>query len=938
LSETRFLTRLRTAAQVLRDTPEKPKNDFDTILEPNGDGELVPDPQASQRSWLPFPTYPTIGGLMLPYGGGADYGDSNNSFARAYTAVWAVRTCVDTYAYAIGQVPTRVIFNATYDRKNDKELARSDDVKPRHIWYEATRWHQRRLNIGLISAMLYNSMLTDAIYTLKVISEYNSSPRLQVLNSQGMTVEDSRGYVSRFYYSAAGGQRTYEPDVIAYNHGFNPFYDTRGASLVASIINKINIDQNLDTFLQAFFQNDAMPGQTVAPPDGTQWTDAQWEQIKAIFREQLTGVRNRRRTALFNQAVDVTNNDEPDISKHMSIEDPVVTAIFSAFGVPQALVGDNSATPYKDAPALMENFIRLRIKPIALDLQNYINDLCLPHLDKSRDVRFEFDFSALESADTTNVNLYEIGNAYVNNLNTLNEAREKMGDPPLEGGDRLSNGLTIEQIKAGAYVKPDGTIVVPEAQPTIPTAPTALPAAQTPALLPAQAEREETRSVTVMLGLANDASLVTLQQQVKSFMKGVQVEWNAPDTFHVTLIHLPDVDDGGLARLMSWCQSVDLPALALKVGSLNYFQGVGEYAVHFRIRQNPTLTDLQTNTADWLEGQGYSLSPYSQPSMYAPHITMGYAQDKPQRWTFDSKLSVQPQTLQLSYNGEIVYERDWPEASRHVHRHMEGVETWELDTPDSLHEAQLKELDQWATFLSARRGKPNTRTFEPNYLRGEKAERIRAAIEAAPPGEEMNVFRAIRQEMAMRDVQATRIQFEDAFDTAIKAALNGHMNRRQWGIEMRRIVLRGINAAYRDGLKAGGVDDEPDQAEQEKITELNLNQREYINNLSARLFKDEAVTPEMAEQRAQMWWGNSIQPAYYAGFESAAKNQMVEFVGDDGKESCPDCQRLKGQRHRLKDWTRKNMVPQQDGESYECGGWQCQHYLAAIEGRARGSW
>jgi HK97 family phage portal protein len=880
----------------------------------------------------------TINGLAIPYGGGADYGDSNHSFARAYTAVWAVRTCVDTYAYAIGQIPTRVIYNATYDRKNDKELARSDDVKPRHIWYEATRWHQRQLNIGLISAMLYNSMLTDAIYTLKLMSQYNSSPRLQVLNSQGMTVEDSRGYVTRFYYSAPGGQQTYEPDVIAYNHGFNPFYDTRGASLVASIINKINIDQNLDTFLQAFFQNDAMPGQTIAPPSGDQWTDSQWETIKAIFQE-MRGVRNRRRTALFNQPVDVTNNEEPDISKHMSIEDPVVTAIFSAFGVPQALVGDNSATPYKDAPALMENFIRLRIKPIALDLQNYINDLCLPHLDKSRDVRFEFDFSALESADTTNVNLYEIGNAYVNNLNTLNEAREKMGDPPLEGGDRLSNGLTLEQIKAGVYVKPDGSIVMPEAQPITPTAPTALPATQTPALLPAQAEREETHSGTIMLGLANDASLVTLQQQVKTFMKGVQVEWNAPDTFHVTLIHLPDVDDGGLARLMSWCQSVDLPALALKVGSLNYFQGVGEYAVHFRIRQNQTLTDLQTSTADWLEGQGYTLSPYSQPSMYAPHITMGYAQDKPQRWTFDSKLSVQPQALQLSYNGEIVYERDWPEVSRHIHQHSEGVETWELETPDTLHEAQLKELDHWMLFTKQHfTNRAKRDGYECTYLRGDKAERIMTAIQAAPSWDDCQIFRKIRQEMAVRDVQATRLQFEDAFDTAIKAALDGHMNRRQWGIEMRRIVLRGINAAYRDGLKAGGVDDEPDQAEQEKITELNLNQREYINNLSKRLFKDEAVTPEMAEQRAQMWWGNSIQPAYYAGFESAAKNQMVEFVGDDGEESCTDCQRLKGQRHRLKDWTRKNMVPQQDGESYECGGWQCQHYLAAIEGRARGSW
>jgi HK97 family phage portal protein len=896
--------------------------------------------QVLRGATLPFPVHQlptTINGLAVPYGGGTDYGDNNASYARAYVALWAVRACVDTYAWAIGQVPTKIVFNTTYDRANDKELARSDDVKPRHIWYEATKWHQRELNIGLVSAMLYNSMLTDAVYTLKIMSQYNSSPRLQVLNSQGMTVEDSRGYVSRFYYSAPGSNRIYEPDVIAYNHGFNPFYDTRGSSIVTSIVQKINIEHNLDTFLQAFFNNDAMPGMTVSPPAGVSWTDLQWERMKAVFRE-MKGVRNRRSAAMFNEAVEITQNEEPDIQKHMTIADPINKAILSAFGVPSVLVGDNSTTPYKEADSVLANFIKLRVKPMALDLQNYINDLCLPHLDKSRDTRLEFDFSVFEAADTTNINLYEIGNVYINNLNTLNEARQKMGDEPLEGGDRLANGLTLEQIKMGGYVKPDGTIVIPEAQPITPTAPTALPAAQTPALLPALSEREETRSVTVMLGLTNDASLVTLQQQVKSFMKGVQVEWNAPDTFHVTLIHLPNVDDGGLARLMAWCQTVDLPALVLKVGSLNYFQGVGEYAVHFRVRQNQTLTDLQTGTADWLEGQGYNLSPYSQPSMYAPHITMGYAQEKPQRWTFDSKLSVQPQTLQLSYNGEIVYERDWPEASRHMHSHSEGVETWELDTPDSLHEAQLKELDQWVTFLSARRGKPNIRAFEPHYLRGDKAERIMAAIEAAPPGEEYAVFREIRGEMAVRDVQATRLQFEDAFDTAIKAAMDGHMNRRQWGIEMRRIVLRGINAAYRDGLKAGGVDDEPDQAEQEKITELMDNQREYINNLAARMFKDEAVTPEMAEQKAQMWWGSSIYPAYFEGFESAAKNQMMEMTGDDGEDSCHTCQTLKGQRHRLKDWTRKQLIPQVHGENYICNGFNCHHTIVPIEGKARGNW
>ena len=61
-----------------------------------------------------------------------------------------------------------------------------------------------------------------------------------------------------------------------------------------------------------------------------------------------------------------------------------------------------------------------------------------------------------------------------------------------------------------------------------------------------------------------------------------------------------------------------------------------------------------------------------------------------------------------------------------------------------------------------------------------------------------------------------------------------------------------------------------------------------------------------------------------------AKNKMLTFVGDDGKESCKDCKRMKGQRHRAKWWIEKGMIP--GSSAYECGGWQCAHYLQDDEG------
>ena len=61
-----------------------------------------------------------------------------------------------------------------------------------------------------------------------------------------------------------------------------------------------------------------------------------------------------------------------------------------------------------------------------------------------------------------------------------------------------------------------------------------------------------------------------------------------------------------------------------------------------------------------------------------------------------------------------------------------------------------------------------------------------------------------------------------------------------------------------------------------------------------------------------------------------AENKMLTFVGDDGKESCKDCKRMKGQRHRASWWTKHDMVP--GSSSYECGGWNCEHYLEDDQG------
>lgn len=61
-----------------------------------------------------------------------------------------------------------------------------------------------------------------------------------------------------------------------------------------------------------------------------------------------------------------------------------------------------------------------------------------------------------------------------------------------------------------------------------------------------------------------------------------------------------------------------------------------------------------------------------------------------------------------------------------------------------------------------------------------------------------------------------------------------------------------------------------------------------------------------------------------------AGNKMLTFVGSDGKESCKDCQRMKGQRHRASWWVKNDLIP--GSSKYECGGWNCEHILVDDNG------
>ena len=84
-----------------------------------------------------------------------------------------------------------------------------------------------------------------------------------------------------------------------------------------------------------------------------------------------------------------------------------------------------------------------------------------------------------------------------------------------------------------------------------------------------------------------------------------------------------------------------------------------------------------------------------------------------------------------------------------------------------------------------------------------------------------------------------------------------------------------------------------------------------------------------AEARAE-GYTNSLDALYNGAKLAGAGNKMLTFTGDDGAESCADCQRYKDQRHRASWWIAHNAVP--PSREFECRGYNCDHRLTDDEG------
>lgn len=172
----------------------------------------------------------------------------------------------------------------------------------------------------------------------------------------------------------------------------------------------------------------------------------------------------------------------------------------------------------------------------------------------------------------------------------------------------------------------------------------------------------------------------------------------------------------------------------------------------------------------------------------------------------------------------------------------------------------------------------------------------------------------------LKSIQSTRLDSEQAITDLLDKAVEGDVRQAAFVTRMMSIIRGYGFQAYRDGLKAGGVNDEMDEDDIAQAERLAQEQRRYVNGIASQIYEDDKVTTEETEGRASMWFSKSIYPFYLLGLESASANLAVMWVMNARKENCVSCQALDGQVRRIKYWM-STIIPK--SINLACSGYNC---------------
>ena len=851
-------------------------------------------------------------------------------YARAYALCEYAFRCVEMVASDVAAIKHGV---------RDKNTQEPID---NHPLTQALAWARRNLYQDVLSLWQKALYIFGECYLLPVPNGFTTNTGrnvyggLQWLNPLAVEPVVLGGRLQGYDYNGSSSFRRFAPDEIIFDKVTSIFDDMRGQSRLSVALHAVNIDAEIKRYTLDSFLKDMRMSGILTGRANSGITESDLNAAVAKLKEQ----RDSRLVALA-APLEYQQVQHKFTDTQFQASDDARRRITTALGVPMSVVGAWDDAHYQSAPAQIAWYYDHVIFRECDRLTLFINDVILPYFDPSGAAEWYFDresVAALAEDQATKIATY---NARLNAGGmTLNEYRQALGEKPVPNGD--------------VYYIPSGVVITPAAQlgtmPLAPEVPALAAVTPTPAQPEAVAALETGKSACLMLKIGAHPDLIGLQQRVKRLCEDKAIpiaSWNAPDEFHITLAYAPTASDEQIAALSAVLPELEWDEdMTIKLGRLQAFDNVGEYPIVFRVSKTADITELQESAYELFTASGIAVSGHHQPARYIPHITMAYAaQSIGKPILYRSLTRIEPSAVELWHGDELIYSRPFqqPEAPPPEPEQPPPapVEPDEQDAtksaPVDFITAALDELSAWRKKVR-NTGAYKAGSFKTYLIRDEIAANVYAALSTGNDELIADAFKTARELISTKSIQATRLLFEDAFETLLADALAGSITRRQFSGRLRSLLELNIYRAYVDGLRDGGVDDDPSEDEQKEINALIADQGQYISGLADAIYKDEdtIISSAVAEQKPAMWFNKSVNPAYLAGLAAADGNSLYEWVYGNTEESCADCQKLNGQRHRMKDWTRKGLLPKVD--TLECKGFNCKCTLVKASGKARGNW
>jgi len=101
----------------------------------------------------------------------------------------------------------------------------------------------------------------------------------------------------------------------------------------------------------------------------------------------------------------------------------------------------------------------------------------------------------------------------------------------------------------------------------------------------------------------------------------------------------------------------------------------------------------------------------------------------------------------------------------------------------------------------------------------------------------------------------------------------------------------------------------------------------HIDDLFSRLREEwDGIDPINEAFARADGYAATLDSIYGIAKLRGSDNVLLEFVGEDGAESCPECQDLKGKKALKQYILDNNLIPAPGNEAFTCKGYHCEHF------------